>query len=88
MQECRRNKLEQESFKRRGTLYYGGLGLIVLVTLDLLVFTPLEAIAVQAIKGVHGGMKGQTCIRRPKLALKSLLLYKQKINCHIYQLQS
>ena len=37
MQECRKDKLEQESFKRRKTLYCGGLGLHVCVTLDLII---------------------------------------------------
>ena len=41
-------------------------------------FTLLEAVAVQAIKGVHGGTKAQTSAKPPKLGLKSLLLYKKK----------
>ena len=35
MQECRRDKLEQESFKRRRTLYCGALRLNVCAMLDL-----------------------------------------------------
>ena len=37
MQECRRDKFEQESFKRNGILYCGGLGLYVCTTFNFVV---------------------------------------------------
>ena len=37
MQECKRDKVEQESFKRRETLYCGRLGFNAYATLHLIV---------------------------------------------------